>query len=237
MKHKILSLIILISLIVSSCELDNYDAPDAKFFGAIIDKETGDTIPQDLIDGSKIDYIELGYKNPQIQQLRFHVDGTFRNDLMFSGDYKIIPTRGNFFSPDTLNVYINKGENKIDFLVTPYCTIKNEDVRFELKDYKGKLWLLAYFKVIQHTTENIKELMLAIDENPNVGLRINTKYFKRPFKKMTDPDKELLLYISLEGLKEGTKYYIRIGALADIPEARYNWCKAIRVDPFSLPQP
>ena len=232
MKYIVLSVIALLVLLVSSCELDNYDAPDASFFGAIIDEETGDTILQDLIEGSTIDYIELGYKNPQVQQLRFHTDGTFRNNLMFSGDYKIIPTRGNFFSPDTLEAHINKGDNKIDFTVKPYCRIHN--VRLEKIDYQGKPWLLAHFNVEQVATENVKELMLAIDENPNVGWVINKKYFKKPIDKVLAPDDDQLLYISLEDIPKGKEYYVRVGALIDRPEARYNWGKAIKVDPFTL---
>ena len=232
MKYLILSITTLLVLLVSSCELDNYDAPDARFFGAIIDEETGDTIPQDLIQGSTIDYIEQGFENPQIQHLRFHSDGTFRNDLMFSGDYKIIPTRGNFFTPDTLEVHINKGDNKIDFMTRPYCRIHN--VRLKKIDYKGKPWLLAYFNVEQVATERVKELMLAIDENPNVGWIINKKYFKKPLNKVVAPDKDLLLYVPIDILTEGKEYYVRVGALIDRPEARYNWCKAIKVDPFNL---
>ena len=234
MKYIILSITTLLVLLVSSCELDNFDAPDAKFFGAIIDEETGDTIPQDLIEGSIIEYIEQGFKNPQLQQLRFHTDGTFRNNLMFSGDYKIIPTRGNFFSPDTLNVHIGKGDNKIDFVVKPYCRVQN--VRLEVIEYKGKPWLLAHFNVEQVATEKGKELMLAIDENPNVGWVINEKYFKKPLNKVVAPDKDLLLYVRIDALTEGKEYYVRVGALIDRPEARYNWCKAIKVDLFNMPE-
>ena len=232
MKKIIFPVIALLALSLGSCELDNYDAPDARFFGAIIDEETGDTIPQDLIEGSVIEYIELGWENPQIQQLRFHVDGTFRNNLMFSGDYRIIPTRGNFFPPDTLVVHLKKGDNRIDFNVRPYCRIRN--VRLEKIDYQGKPWLLAHFNVEQVATENVKEIMLAIDENPNVGWVINQKYFKKPLNKVVRSDEDQLLYLSLEDIPEGKEYYVRVGALIDRPEARYNWCKAIRVDPFAL---
>lgn len=234
MKYILLSVTTILALLISSCELDNYDAPDARFFGAIIDNETGDTIPQDLIEGSSIDYIELGYANPQIQQLRFHVDGTFRNNLMFSGDYKIIPTRGNFFSPDTLLINIKKGDNQIDFKVRPYARIRN--IRLSKTIYQGTPWLLAHFNVDQVATENIKEIMIAVDENPNVGWVINQTYFKKPLNRNVTPDEDLLLYIRIDGLTKGKKYYVRVGAIVDIPEARYNWCKAIQVDPFALPE-
>ncbi len=234
MKYITLPAITLLILLFGSCELDNYDAPDAQLYGAIIDNETGDTIPQDLIEGSSIDYIELGFRNPQVQTLRFHVDGSYRNNLMFSGKYKIIPTRGNFFPPDTLLTNINKGENKIDFHVSPYCRI--HDVRLELGESGNKLWLLAFFKLEQVADVKVKELMLAIDENPNVGLIINEKYFKRPMNKNVNPDEELLLYLDLSGIEEGKMYYVRVGGLMDIPQAKYNWCKAIRADPYSLPK-
>ena len=37
------------ALILHSCELDNYDGPDATLSGRIIDKETGELVEQDII--------------------------------------------------------------------------------------------------------------------------------------------------------------------------------------------
>lgn len=49
------------ALILHSCELDNYDGPDATLSGRIIDKETGELVEQDIIRGTQIEFIEHGY--------------------------------------------------------------------------------------------------------------------------------------------------------------------------------
>ena len=47
--------------IFSSCEKDNLDyAPDASFSGEIRDLETGELVQQDILEGAKIYFIELG---------------------------------------------------------------------------------------------------------------------------------------------------------------------------------
>ena len=235
MKTNIIYIIFGLVFTLSSCELLNFDGPDAQFHGAIIDEETGDTIPQDIIDGSTIDYIEQGFEMPEIQKLIFKVDGTFRNNLMFSADYKMIPTRGNFFTPDTLSIHINPGDNKHDFVVKPYARIK--DVTPEIRALHGKNYLVVTFKIEQVATEPVKSTMLAVDKGPNVGRRINERFFERSINKVVDPDANQVLWLPLENFTEGQEYYIRIGALMDIPEAKYNWNKAIKLDLYTLPMP
>jgi len=222
-------------LIFSSCELLNYDGPDAQFHGAIVDEETGDTIPQDIIDGSVIDFIEQGFKVPATQVLIIKVDGTFRDNLMFSADYKMLPARGNFITPDTVNITLAPGDNTYDFQVRPYSRIK--DVQLEIAEQGGDNYLLAKFKIDQLTDDPVKSIMLAVDKNPNVGRRFNEAFFERPVGSVVGPEEEQLLWILLSRFTEGDEYYIRIGALIDIPEAKYNWNNAIKLDPNTLPLP
>ena len=223
------------ALTLSSCELLNYEGPDAQFHGAIIDEETGDTIPQDIIDGSVIDYVEQGFEIPEIQRLIFKVDGTFRNNLMFSADYKMNPSRGNFYPPDTLDIHINKGDNKYDFLAIPYARIMN--VTFEIAALGGKNYFVVRFNIQQVASEPIRSAMLTVDKSPNVGRRLNEFFFERSLNRNVDDDSEQVLWTLLSNFTEGQEYYIRIGALTDIPEAKYNWNKAIRLDPHTLPMP
>ncbi len=235
MKTKILYITLGLFFMLSSCELLNFDGPDAQFHGAIIDEETGDTIRQDIIDGSVIDYIEQGFEKPETQRLIFRVDGTFRNDYIFASDYKMIPIRGNFYSPDTLEIHLNKGDNKHDFLVKPYARIKN--VTFEIAKMSGRDYLVARFNIDQVAPEHIKSTMIAMDRSPNVGLRLNEKFFGRRIAKDVGPDDEQVLWMRLKDFTEGVEYYIRVGALVDIPEAKYNWSKAVKLDPHTLPMP
>ncbi len=232
MRTKILYIIVGLLLTLSSCELLNYDGPNAQFHGAIIDKETGDTIRQDILDGSMIDFIEQGFETPETQHLIFKVDGTFRDNLMFAADYKMIPIRGNFFSPDTLDIHLNAGDNKHDFMVSPYARIK--DVTYEVASKSKKYYFIVRFKIDQVATEPVKSTMLVMDLNPNVGLRLNERHMGRAINKVVSPDKEQVLWMPLSLFTEGKEYYIRVGALMDIPEAKYNWNKAVKIDPYSL---
>ncbi len=222
-----------LSLLLSSCELLNYDGPDAQFHGAIIDEETGDTIPQDIIDGSTIDYIELGYNTPEIQRLIFKVDGTFRNNLMFSGEYLMIPTRGNFFSPDTVDITIRKGDNNYDFRVRPYARINN--VSIQTMTASDKEYLVVKFTIDPVASVAVKSIMLSVDKNPNVGRRLHEFFFEKNIGTSVDPDQIQTLWMPLSNFTTGTKYYVRVGALMDLPEAKYNWNKAIRIDPHTIP--
>ena len=47
------------------------------------DSKTGALIQQD-INGTKIMYEELGFENPDRQQMIFKVSGEYRNNLMFA---------------------------------------------------------------------------------------------------------------------------------------------------------
>ena len=50
-------------------DIDNYEGPNATISGGLYDVETGELIQQDIIRGSQIEYIELGFKNPQTQYI------------------------------------------------------------------------------------------------------------------------------------------------------------------------
>ncbi len=224
MKRNIIYLLLALATIVSSCELDNYAAPDAKFYGQIIDEETGEAIPQDLIEGSVIEYVELGYENPPRQQLRFKVDGSFRNNLMFSGEYAVQAVRGNFrpVESDTIEI---KGETNYTFKSVPYIRIK--DLNLELNSDSTKL--TASFTLEQTGSEKVKSLIMVADKNPNIGIIIRTIATGKNLNKVVDPSTVYTLKLRLKKLTKGEQYFFRIGALIDVPEAKYNWSTAVRM--------
>ena len=224
MKRNIIYILIALAAIVSSCELDNYSAPDAKFYGKIIDEETGEGIPQDLIEGSVIEYVELGFENPPRQQLRFKPDGSFRNNLMFSGSYAVQPVRGNFrlIESDTIDI---KGETEHIFKSLPYIRIK--DINLELTSDSSKV--IATFSLEQTGDEKVKKLLFIADKNPNVGIIIRTISTGKNVGKVTDPSTVYKLTLRIKKLEKGKDYFFRIGALIDVPEAKYNWSDAIRM--------
>ena len=224
MKKNIIYILLALATIVSSCELDNYDAPNARFFGSIIDEETGGIIPQDLIDGSVIEYVELGYENPPRQQLRFKPDGTFRNNLMFSGLYAVQPARANFrlIDSDTISI---EGDTEHIFTSLPYIRVK--DVELELSADSTKV--VATFTLEQTGDEKVKTLLMVADKNPNVGIIMRTISTGKNVRKVVDPATVFKMTLRIKKLEKGEDYFFRIGALIDVPEAKYNWCDAIRL--------
>ena len=224
MKTINLYILVILGFLVSSCELDNYDGPDSKFYGSIIDTGTNEPIPQDLIQGSVIDYIELGFENPQIQQLRFKADGTFQNNLMFSGTYEIQPVRGNFLEVPLETIEIS-GDTEHNFMALPY--IRVNDVTMELNADSSKV--IATFKLEQLVPEPVKSLLLVADLNPSVGVGIRSATQGANVNAVVDPNEVFTIELKTKSLKKGEDYFFRVCALIDVPEAKYNFCTAIRL--------
>lgn len=96
------------ALILHSCELDNYDGPDATLSGRIIDKETGELVEQDIIRGTQIEFIEHGYDNPLTQYMVIKNDGTYANKMMFANDYTIQIRSANFPATEPVEITIKE---------------------------------------------------------------------------------------------------------------------------------
>lgn len=211
---------------IYSCKLDNYDEPNASLFGSIIDEANGEPVEQDIINGVQIEYIEQGYKNPQTQYLIVKNNGTFRNNLMFAGQYKIRPVRGNFVPVDTQ--YINlKGEYKIDFVVKPYIRIREASIkRFENK-------VVATFKLEQTVPNKVKKIGLYAHIEPSVGEPMRHVAVEQTLNAVSNPESLYILEVDLSVhssiLKPGSMYFFRVGALIDAPEAKLNYVPAVRI--------
>ena len=52
---------------LTSCEIDNYESPNASIHGSIIDEKTGELVGMDVQDGGELKVVELGFANPQTQ--------------------------------------------------------------------------------------------------------------------------------------------------------------------------
>jgi hypothetical protein len=213
--------------LLSGCELDNYDGPDAKFYGTIIDYETRETVQQDIIYGAEIEYIEHGFENPQIQYMIIQTDGTFRNDLMFSGTYTVSLVRGNFVTPPSDTVEII-GDYKLDFEVQPYIRVKDANIM------KNGNKVTATFKLQQTVTNKVKKIGLYAHPEPSVGEPINQVAAETTINAVTDENTVYTLEIDLPSnitfLKPGGKYYFRVGALIDVAQAKLNYAPAVRIE-------
>lgn len=225
---KILFPLIALLLFATSCELDNFDGPNASIRGAIYDEETNEPIEQDIISGTQIDYIELGFENPVTQYMVFKVDGTYQNDLFFAADYSIRPNRGNFVPVSIDTIKIKKGKNELDFRVKPYIRIKNASI------VKKGNKIVATFNIQQTVTNKVNKIGLFAHREPTVGQPMKLVGVEKTLGSTTSEEVQYELEIDLEAnsntLKAGQQYYFRVGAIITATDAKYNYAKAVRID-------
>lgn len=225
---KIYTVIIVNLFLLSSCELseiDNYDGPNATINGGIYDYETGELVQQDIINGMQLEYTEHGFDNPQIQYMVVKNDGTYRNNLMFAGEYTIRPVRGNFVPMESEEITV-MGNTVKNFSVQPYIRI--HDASIEKEGNK----IIARFRLEQTVSNDVSRIALFAHAEPNVGSTLNTVSAGININGVTNDVQEYSLEINLEGnaaLVAGGQYYFRIGALINAPEARYNYAPAVRI--------
>lgn len=230
----VLMVIIFGALCFNSCELDNYDGPNASLSGAFIDSETGELIESDLISGTQVELIEQGFENPSIQRIVVQVDGTYRDDMMFAGTYSIPPImRGNFVPPidgdsltnDTLFIEI-KGETIQNFVVQPYIRIKDASITIDGTK------ITATFKLQQTVENKVKAIGLFGHISPAVGEPMQVGKKTQTLNKVVDPNTEYVLVLDVrtdKDFEKGKAYHFRIGAVIDAAEAEYNYAPAVRL--------
>ena len=96
---------------LTSCmEIDNFDEPEAKISGKLIDATTGELYQTDQ-DDVHIRIWEMSYSlNPSPQDLSVKADGTYNREHLFAGTYDMVPFDGSWWPCDTVrNVKIGKG--------------------------------------------------------------------------------------------------------------------------------
>lgn len=110
----------------TSCKVDNYPMPDATVHGAMRDTIGRGLVETDLNTGSTIGAYELGIyaSNPVRKGWVIKQNGEYRNNLVYSNEYRFDFTSCNFFPFDTV-MTVKPGDNLIDFPVTPFIRIKN----------------------------------------------------------------------------------------------------------------
>lgn len=204
-----------------SCELDNYDGPDAQIYGAVYDSETGDLIEQDINNGSRIVYMELGWDNPVEQYMRFKSNGEYRNNIMFSADYDIYFNESNFVIPEKLEAYhVGKGENRLDFHVQPYIRIS--DVKVEKNGDK----FVATFTVSPTVDDAVSKVGLFCDLDPVAGDVISLKKTVVDVNRVLTAPEEFTVEIDTKddnNFDAGETYWFRAGAVISWNNVKYNY--------------
>lgn len=214
-------------LTLISCEIDNMEGPTGGLKGSIIDEQTGELIQQDIINGCKIELREHGYENVQAQTIVIKNDGNYENSRLFNATYDIVPLRPNFIQVESQPVTIS-GSTELDFVVTPYIRIN--DVSVTMVGSKVQ----ATFTLEQTIdTVNVKAIGFYAHPDPNVAQSMQVAKAETFINAIVDPAFQYLLEIDTRrdaDFRNGGKFFFRIGALLDYPEASYNYVQAVEID-------
>lgn len=218
----------ILGLCFTACEKDNLDGPDASFSGEIRDKKTGELIPQEISDGSRVYFIEMGWgDNPPVQNMVIQKDGTFNNNMIFSGDYKIIMNRGNYVPMDTIDYKIKKGKNYQVFEVNPYLRILEPEIYISGRNIIGK------FKLEQVTSNQVYRISLFAHSHIDVSNKLNIINRTIELNRSISDGEAFELSINLDDysstLVSGKSYYLRLGAQSHGNETKYNYAASVKI--------
>jgi len=225
---------------IAACEkIDNWEEPNARLYGKVIDSYTDSNLLMDQNDW-QIRIIDRTWEKmnnsvAQFQNLAVMKDGMYNNSKLFPGTYDMIPYDGPFWPVDTVKGVVLKDETEQNFEVTPYlqvlnfkatlvdtsltitCTVKAPIITGlpNLYEVKGFLSLTTFCGNSNYI--NIGEynnLRKSINKTwaAEVGTADSKDYTLGPYR-----------------LKKGYTYYVRVGANVNALSRKYNYSPIIKV--------
>jgi hypothetical protein len=214
------------SILLASCEIDNYEDPNGGIYGNLIDDITKEPLQSEQPQGFNIKLFEKGGRMNSPIIFSGKPDGTFENAWIFQNEYKVVPTEGAFFPADTAVVKVGE-RTEVNFTVTPFLALTDVSIQ----PGSGKIissYKIARSRVGGKITER-KTLVSRIPTTNNVVF---------DSKSQTDlsatADEEILAtpYTDeVTGLASG-KYYVRIAVRTNNGLNKYNYSK---VYPVTIP--
>lgn len=216
---------VLVSFFAVSCEIDNYEGPDATITGKFLDSVTGELVGTDITNGNTIGVYEQGWPTEAKQTWNIMNTGEYTNNLVFAANYRIEFKDCNFW-PLTINDFVvKKGANTYDFTVTPYIRVKNPSITY---NDAAKTVTATFNLEAGGAGVTLNEIRLFAFTDQWVGnyvkFAISTSncYKKSPAQVSAtiDPSTQYTLTMDVSAnaslFKYTRNYYFRIGALANI---------------------
>lgn len=217
----------LLLLIIAACsENDNYSTPDKTLQGAILDKETGDSIYSQSPNGLRVRLYDLQYENPQPIDFWGMQDGSFKNTKLFAGEYKVIIDNGGFYPIDTMSINIPLNEN-LNVKVLPILRI-NANAKSA-----GENSIVVEYTLSETKPEEGKIMRRSIIVNNTPYVDINNFVNENPFINTESVSDSILTNTTfrdtITGLKSNSSYFVRVGARTDNVGNRYNYSEVMEL--------
>jgi len=242
MKSLLNSIAIVICMVfAASCEIDNYDAPDATIQGTFYDHNG---LPLQLNHGSEyIRMREISWAKDTNtftgnRNLKVMLDGTYRNTKQFAGKYRMFPYQGNFYPYWAADDPVKDGDDagelvKIsgvttqDFHVTPYLTIDWVDPPMLTPD--NYIECSVRFKRNQkdgYEMPDLREARMQVSRTVNPSGGNDGDMFPTPMVLTNDMEGKVIRLRTARAVKwTGIDYWIRITmncqTAAGKPETNY----------------
>jgi hypothetical protein len=221
MTQKIIGSILLTLLIVSqqSCsKIDNYAQPNATLTGEVIDTVTGAPIQTNVYD-CMIELDDLSWsQNPLPFRFTTRPDGTFTDNKVFAGKYKVTPVNGPFIPIDT----------KVTFEVEPYLNVKITDLTKE-----GKAATVSFKITSKSNLYQVTDSRMFVNNTVFVGDGNSIPQFDQDMDLSSTANDEIYsntYQFKVDGLISGRTYYMRVGARSNDPGSReYNYSEIKKV--------
>jgi hypothetical protein len=240
MKKIIYTILMLLMLSVTSCyEVDNWDAPDAKVHGKVIDFYTGENLLTTQGDwGIRIWERTWTKSVPNAQSLSVMQDGSYNNTKLFKGTYDMLPYGGPFWPIDTVQDVAFNGNTEQNFTVTPYLQLIN----FTATRTGLKLILKCELKApIRDGLPNLVELkpFLSLTQFCGASSFIDMPDFNNQRKQFNqswadafgaDNETSTVLTVGPLAVKPGYTYYVRLGANVNDANRKYNYTEIVKIE-------
>ncbi len=226
MKKIFLGMMVLAAVMFKSCEIDNYEGPDASIQGTIVD-QNGKAVQFEQGQGSgRIKLEETSWsENPVPLYLNIRQDGSYVNTKFFAGTYLATLVEGAFYPQEGQEIAV-AGEYKHDFSIVPYLELEWVSEPALTADNK----VTASFKLKRNAGpngENMPDLMdyqLFISTTQYVGNNnFDGTRVGQPVKITNTQANDTFTITSLQPMKYATTYFVRIGARVNDTYKKYNY--------------
>jgi hypothetical protein len=232
--YKIYIMLLLISLSFSNCEIDNYEGPDATIKGKIIDHNGNMLQTEQGTSNMRLKMEELSWAGGDTtiaiipRYLAVKQDGSFTNNKIFAGEYRITPIDGPFYpySEAEAKIVDIKGAADITFEVTPYLNLEWVTEPFVNEN--------NFIEAEVKFTRNIKEGQTMPDLNDSQLFISTTQYcgnnnydnqLVAAIKKITNEQEgQTIHFITSRAVKYlKTTYYVRVGINCNDAFKKFNY--------------
>lgn len=236
----IISIIILSITFLSfySCEIDNYEGPDAEISGKILDHNGKLLRTEPGSSNMRIRMDEISWANGDStiavipRYLNVKIDGTYTNTKVFSATYTMLPVEGAFYPVEKSDTVVVKGKTVKDFVVTPYL-----DVNWvEEPHVTADSCVEASFEFVRNAGPNgefmpdVQDYRLFISSNQYVG---NNNYYNDLISgavTVTNAQESVTITAKSKKLKYfNTDVYVRIGVCCNDNYKKYNYTTIVRL--------